>query len=601
MGRAKLKLHKLDGSNRIGVYSRRKKGLLKKANELSVLCDIDIFLAMFSPGGKPSVYKSESSSFEDMITKITKVNPEERAKTRFLWCHLCEPNFIRPNCVSLFFLIFCTLFYIGDYLSPFISDLTCEIILNHSMIFHFSVVIGICRLWENLDKIDNIQQLRKLEDSISKSLNEITKHKYGMGSLFFCSGEDIQPSSVQHCMDLSSSFDARKEPHTCSSIHGCDNENLNAYEDLSSLDSSLLNDTEQDFQASSLMQHGMNVWQELYQCSPVHGCNNENVDAYEDLNSFPIGYLAEPSFSFESYTNLVSNKENEVSKPEFRKHFPDEIFLDCGLNQEDIETKFGFTFDVPQVELVDDQGNGFYCSTTNGAKLPQCDIVNIHDSSKSASGIYDNMMLADSLNFLCGMDLLNSDSEELFSTYSSVKHETNSLSTQVNVGLSVHGGDYENMDGYDNLNVFDSSSNFDDEQEFQSSSLIQYGMNSPVRFDARKEGNRSSSVQAGDRESINGYEDLNLFVQGFLEEPSLSFKSYADLSCSHEFENFKSGCENCSMDKMFLDCPINQEDLDIAFRSTLDLPLVERMDVQESTFDCLNNGFGLPQLTSIIV
>ncbi|WMV53963.1 hypothetical protein MTR67_047348, partial [Solanum verrucosum] len=34
----------------------------------------------------------------------------------------------------------------------------------------------LCWLWSNLDKIDNIQQLRKLEDSISKSLNEIAKH-----------------------------------------------------------------------------------------------------------------------------------------------------------------------------------------------------------------------------------------------------------------------------------------------------------------------------------------------------------------------------------------------------------------------------------------
>lgn len=52
---------------------------------------------------------------------------------------------------------------------------------------------------------------------------------------------------------------------------------------------------------------------------------------------------------------------------------------------------------------------------------------------------------------------------------------------------------------------------------------------------------------------------------------------------------------------MFLDCQMNQEGLEIAFRSTLDLPLVEKMDVQEITFDCLNKGFGLPQLTSIIV
>ncbi|KAK4375049.1 hypothetical protein RND71_005726 [Anisodus tanguticus] len=416
-----------------------------------------------------------------------------------------------------------------------------------------------------------------------------------MGSLIFCAGENIQPSPVHHGMDLPWNFDARKEP-PCSSIHGCDSENMHAYEDLSSFGSSL----GQDFQASSLMQHGMNAWQELYQCSSVHCGNNENMDVYEDLNSFPLGYLEEPSFSFESYTNLVGNKEIEVSKTESKKIVPDEMFLDCELNQEDTETEFGFTFDVPQVELMDDQGNVLDCSTNNGSRLPQSDFVNIHDSSKSASGTCDNMTLADSLNFLYGMDSLSSDAGEEFSTYSLIKHGTNSLSTQLNVRLSIQ-SDSENMDGYNDLNVFDSSSKFGNEQEFQSSSSIQYRMNSPVSFDAGQEGNRSSSVQGGDSESINGYEELNSFVQGLLEDPSLSFESCTDLACDHEIENFKPGCENCSADKMFLDCQINQEDLEIAFISTLDLPLVEKIEVQESTFDCLNKGFGLPQLTSIIV
>lgn len=112
-------------------------------------------------------------------------------------------------------------------------------------------------------------------------------------------------------------------------------------------------------------------------------------------------YLEEPSFSFESYTNLVCNKEIEVSKPESKKFIPDEMFLDCELNQEDIETQFGFTFDVPQVELMDDQGNIFGCSTKNSSRLPHSDFANIHDSSKpAASGACDNIMLADSLNFL---------------------------------------------------------------------------------------------------------------------------------------------------------------------------------------------------------
>lgn len=592
MGRAKLKLHKLDGSNRIGVYSRRKKGLLKKANELSVLCDIDIFLAMFSPSGKPSVYKSESSSFEDMITKIVEVNPEERAK-RKMECletikKACKKSDHDVN--------------IGEQLCP--GDLTTEDInfLSHSLRIRLSDIEGRLRLWKNLDKIDNIQQLRKLEDSISKSLNDIAKHKYGIRSLIFSAGEDIHPSSVQHGMDLPSNFDARKEPHPCSLIHGCDSENTDVYEDLTSFGSSLPSDTGQDFQASSLMQHGINAWQELYRCSSVHGGNNENMDVYEDLNSFPLGYLEEPSFSFESYTNLVCNKEIEISKPESKFFVPDEMFLDCELNQEDIEREFGFTFDVPQVELMDAHGNILGCSTNNGSTiLPHSDFVNIHDSSTSASGACDNMMLAESLNFLYGMDSLSSDAGEEFSTYSSIKHGTNSLSAQLNVGLSVHGSASENMDGYNNLNVFDASLKFDDEQEFHSSSSIQYGMNSPVSFDAGQERNRSSSVHGGDSDSINGYEDLNSFVQGFLEDPSVSLESYTDPACDHEIQNCKPGYENCSADKTFLDCQINQEDLEIAFRSTIDLPLVEKMDAQESTFDCLNRGFGIRQLTSIIV
>lgn len=113
----------------------------------------------------------------------------------------------------------------------------------------------------------------------------------------------------------------------------------------------------------------------------------------------------------------------------------------------------------------------------------------------------------------CGMDSLSSDAGEEFSTYSSITHGTNSLSTQLNVGLSVHGSASENMDGY-NLNVFDPSLKFDDEHKFHSSSSIQCGINSPVSFDAVQEGNRSSSVHGGDSDNIYGYEDLNSFVQG---------------------------------------------------------------------------------------
>ncbi|XP_019265477.1 PREDICTED: uncharacterized protein LOC109243042 [Nicotiana attenuata] len=559
MGRAKLKLHKLDGSNRIGVYSRRKKGLLKKANELSVLCDIDIFLAMFSPGGKPSVYKSDNSSFEDMITKFAEVNPEERAK-RKMECL----DTIKKACKKSDHDV-----DIGQQLCP--GDLTTEDItfLSHSLRIRLSDIEGRVRLWKNLEKIDSIQQLRTMEDSISKSLNEIAKHKCGMGSLIFGAGQDFQPSSVRHGMDSPLNSDARKEFHPCSSVHACDSENIDVYEDMNSFDSSLHCDTGQDFQASSLMHHGMNLGQELYQCSSVHG---ENMDVYEDLNSFPLEYLEEPSFSFESYTNLVCSKEIEVSMPESVNFVPGEIFLDCEVNQEDIVTEFGFTFDVPQQEQTDDQGNDFDCSINKGSRLPHSDLVNIHDSSKSASGTCENMILAESLHFLYGMDSSSSDAGEEFSTSSSIKHGINLSSTQLDAGLSVNGGDSENMDNYKDLIAFDDSClKFEDEQEFQSSSSIgQYSMNSPVSFDAGQELHRSSSVNGGDSESINGYEDLNLFVQGFLDDPPLSMESCTDLAGNHEVENYKPGYENCSEDKMFLDCQLNQENIEMAFKSNID-------------------------------
>lgn len=56
MGRVKLKIKKLENINgRQTTFAKRKHGILKKANELSILCDIDIVLLMFSPTGKPAL------------------------------------------------------------------------------------------------------------------------------------------------------------------------------------------------------------------------------------------------------------------------------------------------------------------------------------------------------------------------------------------------------------------------------------------------------------------------------------------------------------------------------------------------------------------
>jgi len=53
MGRVKLEIKKIENTvNRQVTYSKRRNGLIKKAYELSILCDIDIALIMFSPSNR---------------------------------------------------------------------------------------------------------------------------------------------------------------------------------------------------------------------------------------------------------------------------------------------------------------------------------------------------------------------------------------------------------------------------------------------------------------------------------------------------------------------------------------------------------------------
>ena len=60
MGRVKLKIKKLESSgNRQVTFSKRRNGILKKAKELSILCDVDIVLLMFSPTGRPTLFQGE--------------------------------------------------------------------------------------------------------------------------------------------------------------------------------------------------------------------------------------------------------------------------------------------------------------------------------------------------------------------------------------------------------------------------------------------------------------------------------------------------------------------------------------------------------------
>ncbi|XP_028100835.1 uncharacterized protein LOC114300148 [Camellia sinensis] len=81
-GRVKLKTKRLEStSNQQVTYLRRRNGILKKAKELFILCDIDIALLMFSPIGKPTLFRRERSNIEEVITKSAQLTPQERTKS----------------------------------------------------------------------------------------------------------------------------------------------------------------------------------------------------------------------------------------------------------------------------------------------------------------------------------------------------------------------------------------------------------------------------------------------------------------------------------------------------------------------------------------
>ncbi|PWA85940.1 K-box region and MADS-box transcription factor family protein [Artemisia annua] len=74
MGRRKLEMKRIEDKNsRQVTFSKRRTGLMKKARQLSVLCDVDIAVVVFSSPGK--LYESSSgstNSVESILSRYEK-------------------------------------------------------------------------------------------------------------------------------------------------------------------------------------------------------------------------------------------------------------------------------------------------------------------------------------------------------------------------------------------------------------------------------------------------------------------------------------------------------------------------------------------------
>ncbi|GAB4844130.1 Agamous-like MADS-box protein mads9, variant 2 [Ancistrocladus abbreviatus] len=73
MGRGKIEIKRIENSsNRQVTYSKRRNGIIKKAKEITVLCDAKVSLVIFASSGKMHEYCSPSTTVVDILDKYHK-------------------------------------------------------------------------------------------------------------------------------------------------------------------------------------------------------------------------------------------------------------------------------------------------------------------------------------------------------------------------------------------------------------------------------------------------------------------------------------------------------------------------------------------------
>nr|CAD1816923.1 unnamed protein product [Ananas comosus var. bracteatus] len=223
MGRVKLKIKKLENSSgRQVTYSKRRAGILKKAKELSILCDIDLVLLMFSPTGKATLCVGDRSNIEEVISKYAQLTPQERAKRKLESLEALKKTFKKlDHDVNIQEFLGCS--------SQTVEELTSHL---QSLQAQLSDVEKRLSYWSDPEKVDNIDHIRAMEQSLNESLGRIRVHKENVGKQIMslqCTGQ------FQNDMHLPMGFSVDHGPSPVSWIHNGDVQQMMLPEDPSLL------------------------------------------------------------------------------------------------------------------------------------------------------------------------------------------------------------------------------------------------------------------------------------------------------------------------------------------------------------------------------
>ncbi|XP_068497157.1 MADS-box transcription factor 23-like isoform X4 [Phaseolus vulgaris] len=175
MGRGKIAIRRIDNStSRQVTFSKRRNGLLKKARELSILCDAEVGLMVFSSTGK--LYDYASTSMKSVFERYNKLKEEHH----HLMNPVSEEKFWQTEAASLRqqlqYLQECHRQLMGEEL----TGLGIKELQNLENQLEMSLK-GVRMKKGNLIHQDNVELYQKM-DQIQKENAELQKKVYGSRS-----------------------------------------------------------------------------------------------------------------------------------------------------------------------------------------------------------------------------------------------------------------------------------------------------------------------------------------------------------------------------------------------------------------------------------
>ncbi|XP_058109024.1 agamous-like MADS-box protein AGL65 [Magnolia sinica] len=168
MGRVKLKIQRLETlTARQITYSKRKLGLTKKAMELSILCDIDIALVMFSPSGRPTMCVGASNELDGVLERFSMVPLHERSKRKLEVIDVLKKIFRKlDHNVDVQRLL-------GDGRKK-IEDLHNQQKLLQAQIQEKNRKLS---YWTKPEEVEDLAQIQLMEETLVESINRLQKRK----------------------------------------------------------------------------------------------------------------------------------------------------------------------------------------------------------------------------------------------------------------------------------------------------------------------------------------------------------------------------------------------------------------------------------------